>query len=142
MPTNNDAQIKELRTKIDAKRAELGEKPRLSYETNGVLPLDGNKFNLNTLRDLAACVDLASQLIVRKEAQDKANEVLGTNVQIDFGSYTIDQWLRDIKLRVSQMNWEHENKKLQAMDAKLADLLSEDAKTAEALSNIAGELGL
>lgn len=140
--TNNDQQIKQYREKVEAKRKELGEKPKIAYDTNGVLPLDGNKFNLNILRNLEACVDLASQLIARRDAQDTANEILGTDIQIKLGGFTIDQWLGDIKLRVQTMKWDVENKKLQAMDAKLAELLSDDAKTADAIADIAGELGL
>lgn len=140
--STNDKQIKEYRQKVEAKRAQLGEKPRLAYETNGMLPLDGNKYNLNTLRNIEGCVDLASQLISRRDAQDVANKHLGTDVQITFGGFTINQWLDDIKIRVNLMKWEVENKKLQAMDAKLAELLSDDAKTADAIAEIAGELGL
>lgn len=140
---SNDAKIKEYREKIKAKRAELGEKPRPHYETNGLIVLpDNHKVNINLLSTVEACVDVVQQLLTKANAFNKANELLSTNIECTFGKYTLYQCVGDIKTRVHMIEWEAGKKTLDAMDRKLAELLSNDAKTEDTINNIAKELDL
>lgn len=141
---SNDVKIEQYRKTIEEKRIELGEKPRAHYTTNALLKLPeaGLTCNLNLLNTIPACVDITQQLLMHTQFRDKANELLGTNVPYVIGNYTVEQWVADIKIRVSIIEWEAGNKKLQAMDKKLADLRSNDAKTADAIGDIAKELDL
>lgn len=136
---SNDAQIKQLRATIDSKRGELGDKPKVAYTTNALLTIDGTKVNLNTL-SLDQCVDVASRLLAMTHFNDEANKRLGTDIKIKLGDFTVDQWISDLKLRVELLTWEDEKKKLATLDKQLASLLSEDARTADALADIAAQL--
>lgn len=136
---SNDVKIKEFRATVEAKREALGSKPKVAYTTNALLELDGAKVNLNTLSDMQ-CVDLTSRLLAMTHFNDEANARLGTNLKIKLGDFTVDQWIADIRLRVTLLAWEAGKKKLTAMDQQLAKLRSEDAKTADAIANIAAQL--
>lgn len=137
---SNDVKIKEFRVRVDAKRKALGEKPRLTYVTNALLDVDGTKVNLNTLTNEEQCVAVAGQILVASDIAARANEALDTNVTPKFGDFTADQWIADLKLRVSLIVWERQKKELAAMDNKLAALRSEDAKTSDAIADIAAQL--
>ena len=93
---SNDVQIKKFRAKVDTQRKELGTKPKVSYDTNGLLELDGGKVNLNVLA-LSQCVDMTSRLLAMTYFNDEANKRLGTDITIKFGDFTVDQWIADIK---------------------------------------------
>lgn len=137
---SNDARINQYRDAVDAKRQELGEKPKLAYVTNALLDLDGARINLNTLGSEEDCVKIVSQLLLTEQLTTRANELLGTKIDVKFGDYTIAQWIGDIKLRVDLLAWERKKKKLTAMDAQLKSLMSDDAKTADAIASIAAQL--
>lgn len=137
---SNDAKIAQYREALESKRSELGEKPKLAYGTNALLELDGARINLNTLSSEEECVKIASQLLSQDQLAKLANEALGTKVTLKFGDFTVTQWLADLKLRVSLIAWERKKKKLNAMDAQLKSLMSEDAKTADAIADIAKQL--
>ena len=143
--SNNDIQINQYREKVEAKRTELGQQPRPMYNTNQLLQLDPThnvKLNLNLVNNVAHCVEVVRQLMVQSLAHDAANAALQTDVPFAIGGYTVDEWIGDIKARLTLINWKAEKVKLDAMDKKLAALLSEDAKTASAIADIAGELDL
>lgn len=137
---SNDARISQYREAVEQKRRELGEKPKLAYVTNALLDLDGARVNLNTLGSEEECVKVVRQLLLTEQLTERANEVLGTKVEPRFGEFTVAQWLEDIKLRVQLLSWERKKKKLTAMDAQLKSLMSDDAKTADAIASIAAQL--
>jgi len=136
---SNDAQIKKFRKTIETKRAALGTKPKLGYVTNASIVIDTVRINLNTLNE-DQCVDLVIRLLAQSDYNSKANELLGTNIKPKVGDFTTTEWIADIKLRVQLLSWESDKKKLTAMDAKLTDLMSEGARTADAIADIAAQL--
>jgi hypothetical protein len=145
MSTNiNDTKVKQFREAVNAFREKIGKRPRISYTTNGILTLDGGKFNLNLLNSISACVDVTSQIISKNDTYVLACEVLGVPVKEAplYSGYTIDDWIGDIKQRVELIQWDIEKSKLDAMDKKLSKLMSEEARTANELDLIAKELGL
>lgn len=137
---SNDATIKQFRAKVEAKRTALGDKPKVAYTTNALLNMDGAKINLNTLT-LDQCVDMTSRLLAMTHFNSEANERLGTDIKIKLGDFTADQWISDIKQRVTLLMWEAEKKRLGTLEGQLKSLMSEDAKTADALAAIAEQLG-
>lgn len=141
--TNNDDKIKQYRKTVEAFRKKIGDSPKLQYATNGVLILDGGKFNLNLLNSIDACIDVASQLINRDQSYLKACSALGLpEKNLMLGNYPVTDWIGDIRQRVDMITWRTEKTKLDTMDAKLKELMSEEAKTADVLSDIANELGI
>ena len=131
MPNENDKKIKELLKAAEKKKAELGVKPKPHWKTNGII----NKNNINTLNNVDAIVSVATDLILEKEGLLKAHkflEVAEPTKRMEF----IENALDDLKLRVDIIKWDAEKKKLQAMEKKLKDLRSADAKTEDELSEL------
>ena len=142
--SKNDEQIKQVLTYIKTKTEALGTKPRGSWKTNGVFKFDGGEThkNINTINDVEVCVDILADLLQEKNCRDEAAKLLDVeSTEVKWNDYSFDDWLHDIKLRTSMIKWDIEKKKLNALESKLKDLRSEDAKTADAISDIMAELG-
>lgn len=141
---SNDKQIEEYRKKVETKHKELGRMPSVSYVTNQILQIrpGTDKINLAVNNSVSACMDITRRILVELLTHKDANNLLGTSEELKFGEFTAQEWLDDIKARVSVILWKKEKAKLDKMDKKLATLLSEEAQTANAIADIAGELGL
>jgi hypothetical protein len=134
MANQNDNKIKELLKSIEQKKEKMGAKPKPSWKTNGIVA----ERNINTINSVDVCVELASQLIGKKESYDKACEFLGVKKE---SNTDIDDSLSDLKVRVQIIQWDVEKRKLNAMEMQLKDLRSEDAKTEDELDDIVKALG-
>lgn len=137
----NDTRIKALLKQIEEKKNTLGSRPKAKWETNCSLDMDGSRVNLNTVTTVNRCIDIMGFLLGKKGNREDAAILL--KVRPDsfmWGPYSFDEWLHDIELRCAMIMWDEENKKLKKLEAQLKDLRSEDAKTADALSDIAGAL--
>jgi len=141
---SNDKNIEKYCKSIETKRKQLGSRPKVNYATNALLTVDstGEKINLNTLGTIEQCVATAGMILSAVDLAERANEALGTNVVPTFGDHTADEWISDIEQRVRLLEWCETDKQLARMEAKLKALKSEDAKTADAIADIAGELDL
>ena len=134
MANQNDNKIKELLKSIEQKKEKMGAKPKPSWKTNGIVA----ERNINTINSVDVCVELASQLIGKKESYDKACEFLGVKKE---SNTDIDDSLSDLKVRVQIIQWDIEKRKLNAMELQLKNLRSEDAKTEDELDDIVKALG-
>lgn len=141
--SKNDDKIKSLLTSIDNKRKDLGTKPKPNWKTNAILKISGyDGVNINTVNSTDKCIKLASQILLEKSFCTEACKVLELPEQDSEQVSLLNDSLDDIKLRVKMIVWEAEKKKLQAMEKKLKDLRSTDAKTEDALDDISKTLGL
>lgn len=134
MANQNDNKIKELLKSIEQKKEKMGAKPKPSWKTNGIVA----ERNINTINSVDVCVELASQLIGKKESYDKACDFLGVKKE---SNTDIDDSLSDLKVRVQIIQWDIEKRKLNAMELQLKNLRSEDAKTEDELDDIVKALG-
>jgi hypothetical protein len=133
--STNDTKIRELLVQIETKKAQVGTRPRASWKTNGLI---GNaKVNINTVSSVGTCLDLAAELLQKQEYKNKAAQLLEVTAEAD---PDIADGLDDLKLRVSILKYETEKKKLTALEAKLKDLRSNDAKTEDAIAELANLL--
>lgn len=137
---SNDAKIRQYTKQIEEKRNNLGPKPKVAYKTNALIELDGGKINLNTLTRESQCVEIAGQLLVEGDIIDRGNAALGASVPCTYGDFDITDWLNDLKQRRDVIVWEAKKKQLTALESKLKSLLSDDAKTADAIADIAALL--
>lgn len=138
----NDQVIEAYREKVEAKRAALGNRPSVQYTTNALFPMDGRKLNLNTVGSIDHCIEVARDIAMQTNAQKQANEWLGTDKVLEIGGYSVEDWISDLKARMAALEWAQGKKELDAADKKLAELLSNEAKTANAISDIVGNLGI
>ena len=128
----NDDRILVLKKQIEAKKKDLSErKIRFSPETNCVLELDGNKYNLNVL-DEGTLMFLILKLNLYNMSAD--------NLKMPhtmLSGYSIDLWISDIKSKLAVAGMKREESDLRRMEAKLDKLLSEDKKTELEIDEIA-----
>jgi hypothetical protein len=127
----NDTKIKELLAQIEAKKAQIGDKPRATWKTNGIIGEE--KSNINLMK-MEACVSMTSKLIQERDYRAAAVSWLGVPAMADT---SIQDALEDLKLRASILKYDEEKKKLTALEAKLKDLRSNDAKTEDAIAELA-----
>ena len=136
--SNNDAKIKTLLATIEAKRSNLGTKPKAVWRTNGILKFnDGTLANINALTHTDKCVEAVAFLLKEQSFRKEAAKLL----EVEYTDQSIDDYVQDFKLRVAILKWETEKRKLEALESKLKDLRSEDAKTSDAISEIMSDLG-
>ena len=138
---SNDKKIDNLRKTIETKRAALGSKPRMQYLTNGVMPTGQKNVNLNILRTVSDCFLACSDIALKIVAHEKASEILGVDTGVcTIGDYPASDWISDIKLKLSSIQWQEEKLKLDKMDLTLSNLLSEQAKTTNMIDDIENSL--
>jgi hypothetical protein len=134
----NDERIKQLMTEVEDRKAKLGAKPKATWLTNGVFKYNSNEyFNLNTIQNSDKLVEALSFLINKTRDQEEAAQLLGVpEPSFEWGGYSIQDWLADFKTRLSIVTWESNKAKLDGTQAKLAQLVSEEARTEMELDSI------
>jgi hypothetical protein len=134
----NDERIKQLMAEVEDRKEKLGAKPKATWLTNGVFKFSASEFfNLNTIQNSDKLVEALSFLINKTRDQDEAAQLLGVSEpSFEWGGYSIQDWLADFKTRLSIVTWEANKAKLDATQAKLAQLVSEEARTEMELDSI------
>jgi len=133
----NDAKVKELMGTIEAKRAALGTRPRMSLRTNGLFKYDDSRhLNINVSID-KQLIDALGFLLSKHYYQKKAMDIFNIEADFEWMGFSFDDWVADFKSRIAYLVLEKENKKLLALEKKLATLFSEEATTEIELENIA-----
>lgn len=135
--SKNDEKILELMSLIDKRKAELGSYRRPNMETNGVLHLDGNTYNLHALNDIGKINLLICQL--------HACIMSAENLKIDpntlkISGYTLVQWLNDLGSQRAYIERRNAEAELQDYQSKLDTMLSSDKKTELEIDAIARAL--
>ena len=133
--SKNDDRILELKSQIESKKKELTEKKvRFSPETNCILELDGEKYNLNVCAD-----EVLINLLIKLNMYLMSANNLGITPP-NFSGYSVDLWMIDIKSKLAVSELRKEEVALRAMESKLDKLLSDDKKTELEIDEIASLL--
>lgn len=126
----NDEKIKELLEKIEAKIKELGCCPKLNLKTNGIFKNGFISVNVN-----CATLEQLVDVVVFVQMRNEARKILGLeSEEID------NNWIYDCVQRVKQIKWQEEMTRLTEKQKQLKQLISEDVKTANLLSEIEEEI--
>lgn len=134
--SKNDERVLELKKQVENKKEEIAEKKcNFIPETNLVIGMNGNKVNLNVLNE-----DQLKNVLVQLNMYRLSAADLKINSFIVSG-YTVDQWMNDVRNKLSEKELKREEKELKILEAKLDQLLSEDKKTELELDSIAALLG-
>jgi len=141
MATKNDARVKKLLTEIDKKKKALGAKPRAALKSNGVLNMNGvPSVNINTISSKEKCVELVTRILLETKFVKDACEFLEIETIESSKFKELNDFLEDLKMRMSIIKYDEEKKKLSKLEKQLKDLRSEDAKTADALDSILAQI--
>lgn len=136
----NDDKIKTLLTAVEAKRANLGNRPKGERETNGLFKWrEGQgQFSINVIKDVTIFVDAMSFLLDRENLREQAAAALGVDpTPFKWNGFTVEQWKADFKLRIAVLQYEKKKKQLVAAEKKLKTLMSEGTKTELELDDLA-----
>ena len=134
--SKNDDKILLLKQKIEEKKSEMGRPLRFSPETTCLIEIDGVKHNINVLT--------REQLILlacKLQALYMAADEIGYAKECVISGFHVSKWGSDIKARLNILDRKKTESELQAMEAKLYKLLSEDKKTELELAEIEALLG-
>ena len=138
MAIKNDERILVLREQIEKKKKTLGKQPRFSPVTTCLIDYNGERINLhtmNTTRDI-------DQFLVCLNMWVMSAENLGVNPEdIMMSGFSIVDWMNDLRSKKAVVVYQEEAKKLNALNAQLEKLLSEDKKTELEIDAIAELLG-
>ncbi len=133
--SKNDDRILELKKQIEVKKQSLTEKKaRFIPETNCVLDMDGEKYNLNVL-DANSLMTLLLKINLYNLSADSLKVSHPT-----ISGYTTDLWIGDIRSKMAVLDLKKEDLELKKMESKLDKLLSEDKKTELEIDDIAALL--
>lgn len=128
---NNDERILNLKKEIEAKKKALAKVKRFAPETNCNLELDGVRYNLNTLNK-----DTLKLLFLKLSIYHEHTKGIDMFNDMKISNYKLDEWLHDIKSKLENIQLSEEKGKLNIMEIKLADLLSDDKKVELELDEI------
>lgn len=133
--SKNDDRILELKKQIEMKKQDLSKrKTRFTPETNCVLELDGNKYNINVMSaaDLTLLIIKLNMFVMSADSLKLPHPIIS--------GYTTALWISDIRNKLDALNTKKEELELKQMEAKLDKMLSEDKKTELELNEIAAML--
>lgn len=82
---------------------------------------------------------MLAHILAEKEFFEQAADCIGYKSKdiYKYGGYSVEDWVADFKLRMSMINYNQEKKKLDSLQSKLKELVSQEVKTAEELEEIA-----
>ena len=142
--SKNDETIKLLLNKVEEQKKNLGNRPKVSLQTNGVFKFDSNEyFNINATNDKNTLAFATASLLRKEYYYKEALKKLGLEDEpYTWNSYTVDEWIQDFKSKIELLKWQENDKKLKATQKKLNDLISEEAKTELEIDKIKESLGI
>lgn len=134
--SKNDGKIKLMMAKVAEMKKNLGEKPRAVLKTNGLVEVDGKKMNINVMSADEIVLVFGNLLSEEKAVSEAANKLGVSDYTFKVSGFTLADWETDFKNRVANLEYQKRKAKLDATEAQLKSLMSEDARTEAALEEI------
>ena len=123
MATKNDKQILQLKKEIEIKKSSIAKGEKFIPKTNMNLELFGIKYNLH--------ISESNRLLFLKSFLASLN-----NDNIILGGYSTKDYINDLESKYMQKNIKQEQDRLDVLEAKLHNLLSNETKIALDLEEI------
>jgi hypothetical protein len=139
----NDDKIKELMAKVALQKEQLGAKPRVSWKTNGIFKFSPTEhLNLNVVRGSDTLVNALAFLLEKNKSVVEAAKMLGVSAPtFKYNDYTLEDYVEDFKTRLAVIKYEDRKAQLEATEAKLSQLVSEEARTEMEIDKIEKLIG-
>jgi len=119
----NDDKIMLLKSQIIDKKKNLKGKKKFSPLTNCSIELDGIRYNLHVSQK-----ELLTNLLVKLNMYRLSAVDLEFEDEYIMSGYSVDEWIKDIRLKLEILKYEEEDRKLKVLESKLHNLLSLDKK--------------
>lgn len=135
--SKHDEKVKGLLLEVEKRKLELGQKPKATLNTNGILKFnDRDHINLNTINDINTVVTAYGYILNEYSKAETAIKNLGIEHTFIFGGYSLEDWHSDFQYRTNVILWNKKESDLNSLQKKLESLVSEDLKTETELDNI------
>jgi len=140
-----DERIELMFNKVAAQKSELAiaETPR--FITGGKFRYSegySGELDITTIKDKRKLVEIAAFLKERSKNYIDAAEELGADVTFTWFGFTVEDWMKDLKTRMSTLNITDLRKKLSENEAALLKIVSPDKLREMEADRIAESLGL
>jgi hypothetical protein len=120
---NNDKKILSLKKQVEDKKKSLKATEKFCPITNCSIEIDGIRTNIQVLNK-----DQIITLMVKLNAYRLSAKDLGVLNEYNISSYSIDDWITDLKAKLMNIDRKNEEYRLKALESKLHSLLSNDKK--------------
>jgi hypothetical protein len=131
----NDKTILVLKKQIEDKKSALKTSERFTPVTNCSLELDGNRVNIQVLSK-----EQIINFLVRLNAYRLAAKDLDLLGDYTICGYSVDDWMKDLKSRLMNVNRTAELDKLKSLENRLHTLLSNEKKIELEIEEIASSI--
>ena len=138
-----DEQVQKLQEKVAEKKAKIAKAERPSWATNMAYRENENSSsvkNLQVIQSENECVEILGSLIQKKEAYDKAAQILDIKSEFKHCGYSFEDWKSDLIKKASIISLSKEKAKLKQLESMLEGLESEEVKKAKQLASISAAL--
>jgi hypothetical protein len=136
-----DQIIEQMMAKLEAKRAEVDLATKPSYLTGGSFRYSEGSISgatdITTARDERKLVEIAAFLAERSNAYATAAEELGCEVKFTWLGFTKEEWMTDLKTRVSVLQIAKRKAELQTLEALVNKQVSPDLRAKWEMAEIA-----
>ncbi|MEE8577423.1 MAG: hypothetical protein V3T31_09225 [candidate division Zixibacteria bacterium] len=137
-----DAKVQKLMDDVQKRRKKVGSLKKPQWLTSCSLQLPGHdRLNIQVCPDLSLLAYVCGTLNRMAADIKSAAKELDVKIEPKWQNYPIEDWVKDIKLRVRATQIKTEQEKLSAMEAKLETLVSPDQRRAMELEKLEAELG-
>jgi len=121
MKNVNDEKIMELKAQIKEKKEKLKKAKKFSPITNCSIEVDGVRKNLQVLSK-----DELISILIKLNAYRLSAIDLGLLDEYILSGYKLEEWVTDINNKLAMVIQREEENKLQALEIKLQNLLSNE----------------
>lgn len=141
MAKKQDKKVLELIEQIRLKKESIEKSERPNWKTNCILDIpEVGKINLHVSNDIGDLTAAYAHILCRYEYFQKAQTELGTNIAFKYDGYPIEDWHSDILARINKLKISTEKNQLAALEARLNNILSSEAKAKKELDAIMEEM--
>lgn len=139
MATIDQTQVQQLFEVVQAQKAEISKAEKPNWLTNCSFSYDGNssnRINLRTVSDVNELSHILAHIIGKERDVQEANKLLGINAEFEWMGFTKDDWVNDIKTRVTQILLTQRKKELEDYEVRLNRLVSKEVREQMELAEI------
>lgn len=129
---------------VKTQRKEIAAAQKPKWETNMTFPLEEGTpkvLNLHVETNVGKLVKLAAMLRSQQEAYTQAARELAVDApEFTWGTFTVDNWLKDFKTRINIIQLTQKKKKLEDLENRLNLIISPALRAKMELEAIESEL--
>lgn len=136
-----DKKTLELIKQVKKQKAEIEKSDRPNWLTNCSYNSNGKVTNIHVESSVPRLVEIAGFLLSQEEAFQKASDFLEIEpTKFLWDGYTVQEWLTDIKSRISKIQIGAKRKKLELLESRLNAIVSPELRAQLELEAITNEL--